>query len=190
MKKVKVIDTNGNKPELSGTKPGEFDPHRKWNNGHKCLNSQESRALTELLNRESSTQHNFHLMKDVIRKARNPLNGEPTPRDNSGSIVLNPNAHGIAVNSKLLFNETNQFEVDQSKFIKKIPTSKIGINEDKYNVLGNNIEPNKEIYDVFLATKQKQLESTSKRIDEDAINQIIVKEKIRRYELNMVIQYI
>lgn len=188
MKKVKtpvVDEANVHK----GGRNTEFDPHRKWTNGHKSFTSAESRALNELLNREKSTQERFVLMKDVMKKPRNPLNGEETPRDERGEVVLNPNAHGKAVSGNSLFNPAHK-EVDPEKFTKKQPIGKIGIMEGKYDILGNTIAKANpaEPEDLYFLAKKNQLKLATKKADEDAIRAALVKEKLRRYELEMVRQ--
>lgn len=186
MKKVKVVDeANPHK----GTRNAEFDPHKKWTNGHKCFTSSESRALNELLNREKSTQERFVSLKDIMKKSRNPLNGEATPRDSRGEVVLNPNAHGRAVGGNNLF-DPSAGEVDLSRFTKKEPMGKIGVKEGKYDILGNTLASATpaEPEDLYFLAKKNQMKMVAKRADEEAINAALVKEKLRRYELEMVRQ--
>ena len=193
MKKVQVTNAEPKdpteKPKSAGNRPGEFDPHRKWSNGHKCFNSAESRAHVELLNHEKNAQDNFYSMKDtgLMRKPRNPLNGDPTPRDVRGTLVQNPRLLPSVTNGEYLFNPSNTMEVDPSKFYKKPMTSKIGVDESRYHILGNTVVPmdTSETEDLFSLTKQRQLDGIAKKADEEAVNAIIVKEKLRRYELNM-----
>ena len=186
MKKVKVVDETS---QHKGTRNAEFDPHRKWTNGHKCFTSAESRALNELLNREKSTQERFVALKEIMQKPRNPLNGEPTPRDSRGEVVINPNAHGCAVGGNKLFDPRAP-EVDLSRFVKKEPQGKIGVKEGKYDILGNTLTSATpaEPEDLYFLAKKNQMKMIAKRADEEAINAAIVKEKLRRYELEMVRQ--
>lgn len=192
MKKVKapVVDDNGKKA-LSGTRPGEFDPHRRWTNGHKSFTSSESRALNELLEKEKYTQERFQELKTVIKKPRNPLNGEATPRDARGEIILNPNAHGKAVGGNLLYDPDAHAKFDPTKFEKKVPQGKIGVADGKYDILGNTLVQSKnpaEPEDLYYLAKKNQMKMIAKKADEDAINAALVKEKLRRYELEMVRQ--
>lgn len=186
MKKVKVVDES---VAHKGTKTAEFDPHRKWTNGHKCFTSAESRAMNELLNREKSTQERFVSLKEVMKKPRNPLNGEPTPRDIRGDVVINPNSHGRAVGGNHLFDPSAP-EVDLSRFVKKEPMGKIGVKEGKYDILGNTLASATpaEPEDLYFLAKKNQMKMISKRADEEAVNAAIVKEKLKRYELEMVRQ--
>lgn len=188
MKKVKtpVVDEAH---QHKGGRNAEFDPHRKWTNGHKSFTSSESRALNELLNRERSTQERFVLLKEVMKKPRNPLNGEQTPRDERGEAVINPNAHGKAVGGNSLFNP-NHGEVDLERFTKPEPMGKIGVAEGKYDILGNTIAKANpaEPEDLYFLAKKNQMKMASRKADEDAIRAALVKEKLRRYELDMVRQ--
>jgi len=195
MKKVQVTNAElknpADKPMSAGNRPGEFDPHRKWSNGHKCFNSAESRAHVELLIHEKSAQDNFYSLKDTgkMRKPRNPLNGDPTPRDVRGTLVQNPRLLPTVTNGELLFNASNSIEVDPSKFYKKPMTGKIGIDDSRYRILGNTMireDSQTEEEDLFYLAKQKQLDGVARKADEEAVNAIIVKEKLRRYELNMI----
>lgn len=189
MKKVKapVVEEN---PKHHGTRPGEFDPHRRWTNGHKSFTSAESRALNELLNRERFTQERFHELKHVMTKPRNPLDGEPTPRDARGEVVLNPNAHGRAVSGNPLIDPKAVERFDPAKFEKKPPQGKIGVAEGKYDILGNTIEKANpaEPEDLYYLAKKNQMKMIAKKADQDAINASLVKEKLRRYELEMLRQ--
>lgn len=191
MKKVKAaVVEEGKEPRAHhGSRPGEFDPHRKWTNGHKSFTSSESRALNELLNRERDTQDRFHELKSTMKKPRNPLNGEPTPRDVRGEVVLNPNAHGKAVGGNLLM-DPNAGEIDHAKFAKKEPMGKIGVAQGKYDILGNTLakENPAEPEDLYFLAKKNQMKMIAKQADQEAINASIVKEKLRRYELEMIRQ--
>mmetsp|Transcript_24485 Transcript_24485/g.40826 ORF Transcript_24485/g.40826 Transcript_24485/m.40826 type:complete len:217 (-) Transcript_24485:61-711(-) len=187
MKKVTTGEDSGSLQTSQGTRPGAFDPNRKWTNGHKSFTSAESRALNELLNREQATRERFIAHKDVIKRPRNPLNGDPTPRDVRGEVVLNPNAYGKAVNSITLFNP-NQPEVDVSKFARKEPMGKIGVADGKYDILGNTLAKGNpaEPEDLYFLAKKNQMKLVAKKLDQDAINASIVKDKLRRYELGML----
>jgi hypothetical protein len=186
MKKVKTSSVD-NSLEQSGTRPSEFDASKKWTNGHKSFTSAESRALNELLNKERTTQERFVLLKDVMKKPRNPLNGEPTPRDVRGEAVINPNAHGHAVGGNMLFS-ANTGDAVVSKFVvKKEPMGKIGVQDGKYDILGNTMAKGTpaEPEDLYFVAKKNQMKLVAKKADQDAINASIVKDKLRRYELEM-----
>lgn len=189
MKKVKTPVVEEGSKAHHGSRPSEFDPNKKWTNGHKSFTSAQSRALNELLNREKGTQENFLQMKDIMKKPRNPLNGEATPRDIRGNVVINPNAHGKAVGGNLLINP-NATEIDLSKFTKKEPMGKIGVKEGKYDILGNTIAKSNpaEPEDLYFLAKKNQMKMIAKQADQDAINTAVVKEKLKRYELEMLRQ--
>lgn len=198
MKKVQVTHAEpknpaDNKPQSAGNRPGEFDPHRKWSNGHKCFNSAESRAHVEQLIHEKNAQDTFYSLKDSgkMRKPRNPLNGDPTPRDVRGTLVQNPRLLPSVTCGEFLFNASNSIEVDPIKFYKKPMTGKIGVDDSRYRILGNTLTVPEDSQmdqseDLFHLAKQRQLDFVAKKADEEAVNTIIVKEKLRRYELNMI----
>jgi hypothetical protein len=189
MKRVKAPVVEEGKAH-HGSRPGEFDPHRKWTNGHKSFTSSESRALNELLDKERTTQERFQELKTVMKKPRNPLNGEPTPRDVRGEIILNPNAHGQATGGNLLYDPDAHARFDPGRFEKKAPQGKIGVVEEKYDILGNTTQPSNpaEPEDLYYLAKKNQMKMIAKKADEDAIKAALVKEKLRRYELDMVRQ--
>ena len=86
--------------------------------------------------------------------------------------------------------DPNCGEVDISRFTKKEPVGKIGVPETKYSILGNKIaQPTPaEPEDLYFLAKKNQMKMVSKRADEEAINASLVREKLRRYEMEMVRQ--
>ena len=124
-----------------------------------------------------------------MKKPRNPLNGEPTPRDARGEVVLNPNAHGKAKGGNMLM-DPNPIPVDPAKFTKREPQGKIGVAEGKYDILGNTLAKDNpaEPEDLYFLAKKNQMKMIAKKADQDAINASLVKEKLRRYEMEMVRQ--
>jgi hypothetical protein len=53
---------------------------KRFNNGHKTFTFQEQEFLKETYNRERSSLEKFVEKAPTLRKARNPTNGELTPR--------------------------------------------------------------------------------------------------------------
>ena len=58
------------------------------NNGHVCLNAAEAKALDELLSHEKKYANNFKLNMNAMTRARNPILGEPTPREGEGEPII------------------------------------------------------------------------------------------------------
>jgi hypothetical protein len=187
MKKVKTSTSGEASLAQSGTRPSDFDADRKWKNGHKNFTSVESSSFIELLNKERVTQERFEVLKDVMKKARNPLNGESTPRDERGEKVINPNAHGKAQGGNMLFDSTLPPAEVSSFHVKKEPMGKIGVQDGKYNILGNTLTKGTpaEPEDLYFLAKKNQMKLVAKKADQDAINASLVKDKLRRYELEM-----
>ena len=57
------------------------------NNGHVCYNAAEAKALDELLSHEKRYAEKFRLDMNQMTRQRNPILGEPTPRDGKWVIV-------------------------------------------------------------------------------------------------------
>ena len=60
------------------------------NNGHVCYNASESKALNELLSHERLYCDRFKLNMNQMTRSRNPLLGEPTPREGEGEPIIGP----------------------------------------------------------------------------------------------------
>jgi hypothetical protein len=97
----------------------KIDPTKVYSNGHKTLGSMEALALQQLLKGENVRRENFHARKHEMKRDRNPLTGEATPREGEGEPVINPNWE------------------ERPPPPKKELTGKIGVRETKYAILGN-----------------------------------------------------
>jgi hypothetical protein len=185
---TKVVVSNEDKPA--------YDPllyTKKWNNGHKFFLASEAKALTELLRTETNCMENFHTQKIGMVRPRNPLNGDITPRDARGEIVLNPNAHGKVANGIPLFSGRiiSSSEI-VTKFVQKGTVGKIGVTDSKYDILGNkgafggNISSQPE--NLFsLAKTQNSLKLTQQE-ERAEINNYIAREKAKRHEKELTKQ--
>lgn len=137
----------GDGQESQLNQPPAVDYTKIWNDGHKCFNSTQSRAFTELLMTEEKFKEKFHRDKYDYRKPRNPLIGDSTPRDGTNRPILNPAKYNTVVGSNFLFNKDKELERTNyhrksGTFEKKIRkneiySDKIGVDERKYDVLGN-----------------------------------------------------
>jgi hypothetical protein len=58
------------------------------NNGHVCYNAAEAKALTELLSHEKRYADKFKLDMSKMTRQRNPILGEPTPREGKRILHL------------------------------------------------------------------------------------------------------
>lgn len=93
--------------------------------GHKAMLVSEAKAFQELLKSEREQRSIFEKNKYTFIKNRNPLVGEPTPRDDGPCqpiFDLNPTEDVKIVPRRKKNNEV---------------TGKIGIDESKHNFLGN-----------------------------------------------------
>jgi hypothetical protein len=173
-----------------------YDPllyTKKWNNGHKFFLASEAKALTELLRTETNCRENFQTQKTGMVRPRNPLNGDITPRDARGEIVLNPNAHGKIANGIPLFSGrvSNSDEI-VTKFVQKGTVGKIGITDSKYDILGNkgafggNISSQPE--NLFSLTKTQNSLKAAELEERAEINQYIAREKAKRHEKELTKQ--
>jgi hypothetical protein len=63
--------------------PKSSDIKKCPNNGHICMTAAEAKALNELLSHEKSYMEKFKLNMYSMTRSRNPLLGEPTPREGS-----------------------------------------------------------------------------------------------------------
>jgi hypothetical protein len=129
--------------EKTGTDRPPVDFTKEWTNGHKFFSSTQSIAFVELLHTEERTRERHELLKNELSRPRNPLNGDPTPRDSHGEAVMNPKKlNTVTVNRIPLFDSKHDFEQSQSitsKFVRKEPQGKIGVSEEQYKILGNTL---------------------------------------------------
>mmetsp|Transcript_22610 Transcript_22610/g.33064 ORF Transcript_22610/g.33064 Transcript_22610/m.33064 type:complete len:139 (-) Transcript_22610:68-484(-) len=58
----------------------EPKPKRRFNNGHKTFNYQEQEFLKEIYNGERNSCDKFHEKAPTMRRPRDPIMGEATPR--------------------------------------------------------------------------------------------------------------
>lgn len=173
--------------EQNPRKSGEFDPTKEWTDGHKFFNAAESKAYVELLNREAHTRTKFQSHKNVISRPRNPLNGDHTPRDAAGTVVLNPNAYGKAVGGSKLFSEGETYpDINETAVFKrrKQPIGKIGVPDARHQLLGNadvKLAPAQAEDPAYLA-KQYHADKTRQKEEQMAVAEHINREKAKRHQ--------
>ena len=115
----------------------KVDYTKEYSNGHKCLTAAQAKALTELLKQEDVKRNTFKLHSDLMVMPRNPLIGEPTPREASGEVIMNPNS------TKLLGKVIGGIPIlPPGRPLRKYnepqtPVGKIGIDDRLHNILGN-----------------------------------------------------
>lgn len=63
------------------TKRGESKPMKRFNNGHKTFNWREQQFLKEVYNGERTSNEKCNDKITTLRRPRNPLLGEETPRE-------------------------------------------------------------------------------------------------------------
>lgn len=181
------LDKSLKKDLIETTKSNEVDFTKKYNNGHQFYDSQQSTAHKEMLKTESRVSTNFEKSKHVLIKPRNPINGDPTPRDVKGDAILNPNLHGKALGGTLLFPESEQFEPRESlsRFSSRRPTEKIGVDEGKYDILGRTGESlanslsSKSLFTACKEFHSKKLEVVQEK---ETLHAMIMKQKAKRHE--------
>ena len=97
-------------------------PTKRFNNGHVCFVASQQKAFQELLKKEFEKRELFETHKMELVMPRNPLIGEPTPREGEGRPLM----------------DANWSEPVRSKYPKSKPvTTKIGVNDKRYEFLGN-----------------------------------------------------
>ena len=96
---------------------------KRFTNGHKTFTASEMEALHELLHHEETRRNRFNKLKNEMKKARNPIIGEKTPRfdEGEGEWIIQP-AH----------RDTKTFVINPQKPV----TDKVGRREES--------EPNTE----------------------------------------------
>lgn len=166
----------------------EFDPHKKYTNGHKFYLASEAKALTETLHREENTAKYFKENMTYMVKPRNPLNGEPTPRDIRGEPVTNPRALQTVVGGTRMFPSDYDYSASMTLTLKPVKDEcapKIGVKSGKYDILGNeghygtgtlNIEE-----DPFYLSKKKFTDKSKEKQDKEELNRLIMAEKAKRH---------
>ncbi|RYH29017.1 hypothetical protein EON65_10015 [archaeon] len=166
----------------------EVDYNKQWNNGHKVLTTSESGALTELLHQEERARIRFDHMKGGIMRPRNPLNGEPTPRDSRGEVVMNPKNFSTITNGLPILREYSDTDTATMRRKKAEPLQgKIGVNERKYEVLGNtgmNLSPSQP-QDLFMFSTTINQQKLQKQEERAKISEYVAKEKAKRYEKDL-----
>lgn len=169
----------------SKTKP-EVDFNKEWKNGHKAFNSQQVRALDELINTEDHLRERYEKIKGEIKRPRNPLVGDATPRDYRGNVVLNPGLlntvkGGVSLFSAEQLNGTLVTRASPFKSPAKQLAGKIGVSEDKYTTLGSIGSPAQP--DNLYQTAAIQHERRKKLQEErQQVSEYIAKAKAKRYE--------
>jgi len=176
------------KKDVAAGKTGEVDFHKVYFNGHKFFDAQQSKAHKELLQTESRVADNFHAVKKLLVRPRNPINCDPTPRDERGDAVLNPNLHGKVFGGTLIFpNDYSYSETRESlsRFSDKRPTEKIGVDEGKYDILGRTGETlgssllSQSLVEAVRDHHAKKVEDMK---DKETLNALIMKQKAKRHE--------
>lgn len=95
---------------------------KRFTNGHVCFVAAQQKAYQELLKKEFEKRERFEKHKMEFVMPRNPLIGEPTPREGEGRPLIN----------------TYWPEPESpTKKPKKDITMKIGVDDTKYQFLGN-----------------------------------------------------
>lgn len=178
--------------EKSERPPVDFT--KQWTNGHKFFTSDQSVAFVELLHTEERTRERHERFKNDATRPRNPINGDPTPRDSRGEAVMNPKQfHTVKINRIPLHSPYDE-DLSSSivgKFTRKEPMGKIGVPEEKFNVLGNTMAPGKilcsdsllPIFIVLLGNPAlaEDLHKTVARYHEKKAEQAAEREKINEY---------
>jgi hypothetical protein len=176
----------------------KLDPHKKFTNGHKFFLAHESKGYVELLKREESTQTNYHATKMSKTRPRDPLNGDPTPRDKDGNAVLNTSKPGAqAVGGQPLFPErVNVLPFEQTAtyqtFLKKQAVGKIGVDEERYSVLGNTVSPLSALPDdlAYLVKKTGAPKKSSKEAMQREVTENIQRQKLMREQRKLNREFI
>lgn len=184
---MKTKPNNTNPPSSSASHP-PVDFAKKWTNGHKCYCSQESRAHAELLATEGRAQDRYETIKSEFVKPRNPVNGEITPRDARGEAVLNPAKlytvkGGIPLFPPTDLAGTNLSLTLQKQRCPKPTTVKVGVNNEKYDILGNTIGGiHTTSEDLFHTVRLQSDVQRQKQEELYKKNEFIAKEKAKRYQ--------
>jgi len=178
-----------NKPSKLTIRPAttagrsDYNPElykKEWKNGHKCFNAAESKAFSEQLYTESTSVDRFELNRRAMVRPRNPLNGDYSPRNARGVIVMNPNASHTVVGGVRLFSDD---KTATQIAVKKDLIGKIGVPDSKYNILGNQLNHSiNDQPDVFNHTQQLAATLKQKTDEHDIIRNNIAREKALRQQ--------
>jgi hypothetical protein len=158
---------------------------KQWTNGHKTFTSAQCRALNEMIHTEDAIRGRFEKIRSDIKKPRNPLTGEPTPRDIRGNVVLNPGALNTVNGGIPLYDsETQSSGTGTNRFSPKTPMGKIGVTENKYDILGNTETISTPAQPGNLDIVASIIHERRKKILEDQTNmaQLVAKEKAKRHQ--------
>jgi hypothetical protein len=102
-------------------------PTKRFTNGHVCFVAAQQKAFQELLKKEFQKKERFDANKMDLTMPRNPLIGEPTPREGEGRPCI----------------DTYWPESESPRKARKDVTLKIGIDMKKYEWGSNNNSPSK-----------------------------------------------
>lgn len=164
-----------------------IDFSKEYKNGHKAFNSTEARAMSELMHTEESTRERYQRIKAEIKRPRNPLMGESTPRDFRGSVVMNPKMLDTVNGGTSLFTR-EQIEYDSTYVkVEKSPIGKIGVPEQKYSILGNTLTIGSpaQAEDFYQTVSRHSDQKKRLKEDQDKIQQFIAREKAKRYQVQL-----
>lgn len=185
--KPSTAPSGGSQSPSKEEKP-EIDFTKEWSNGHKFFNTPQQRAFTELLHAEERTRVVYDDVRDKLTKPRNPLNGEPSPRDARGIIVLNPRLLHTVHSGVPLFNKDLP-PSHQKTFRNDLPImGKIGVADGKYDVLGNTLKagetPSSSTggLDLFKSTQLLIEKKKQMKEEREKVSEFIATEKAKRYE--------
>jgi len=183
--KVEEFELPAQKPVMLNRPSLDFT--KEFKNGHRAFNSTESRALSELMHTEVSTRERYQRIKADIKRPRNPLMGESTPRDIRGSVVMNPKLLDTVNGGTALFTR-EQIEYDNSYFkFEKSPVGKIGVPEEKYSILGNSqiIGSPAQAEDFHQTVHRHSDQKKKMKEDQEKIQECIAREKAKRYQVQL-----
>ena len=82
------MSSNKASPTKKSAESGPGSKSKVPNNGHICMNASESKALNEILSHEKNYSDKFKLNLHHMTRSRNPLLGEPTPREGEGELII------------------------------------------------------------------------------------------------------
>lgn len=169
--------------KLSTSGRPEVDFKKEWGNGHKAFNSAQVRALDELINTEMGIRDRYEVLKGQIKRPRNPLVGEETPRDRVGNVVMDPGKFHTVQNGVPLFSaeQLNGTLTVRPSPKKKELVGKIGVADEKFESLGNTGSPSRtdNMFDTvaYIHEKKQKL-----REEQQQVSQYIAREKAKRYQ--------
>lgn len=109
--------------QMSGPVTTSKSPTKRFNNGHVCFVAAQQKAFQELLKKEFEKRDRFERLKTQFKMPRNPLVGEPTPREGEGQPLIND--YWLEMESPSKHKQAYQI------------TQKIGIDDKRYEFLGN-----------------------------------------------------